>query len=265
MSYGFTPYDKKSYKESKKRRKQALRAAKTGRILPYGTIRRRVVVCLCAVVLAVGMIVGGYALYAIFFRDTESAIAENPKTEESSELLLIVNRNNPLEQSYVPKLSDYISFKVNTLAYDDLSHFLDEAKSQEISLDLTSAYISYDEQQKIYNEKLNEFLADPQYTAVRAQAAVQKIVPQGGNSEAQTGLLVSFDVSSEQTEAFLERNCINYGFILRYPEDKENITLMSGSKNIYRYVGKDNALKMRSYNMCLEEYVDYLSEQKNAD
>lgn len=265
MSYGFPPYDKKSYKESKKRRKQALRAAKTGRILPYGTIRRRVFVCLCAAILAAGVIIGGYALYANFFRNTESAIAENPKTEESPELLQIVNRNNPLEQSYVPKLSDFMSFKVSVLAYDDLSHLFDEAESQNISLDLTSAYISYDEQQKLYDVKLNEFLADPKYTAVRAQAAVQKIIPQGGNSEAQTGLLVSFDVNSEQTEAFLERNCINYGFILRYPEDKESTTLMSGSKNIYRYVGKDNALKMRSYNMCLEEYVDYLSEQKNAD
>ena len=50
---------------------------------------------------------------------------------------------------------------------------------------------------------------------------------------------------------------------MRYPSDKEDITKISGNNYLYRYVGKDNAVKMRTYGMCLEEYNDYLLQQKN--
>ena len=124
---------------------------------------------------------------------------------------------------------------------------------------------SFGEQEKLYSEKLSEYLANPDYTEVRAQAAVQKHVPKGGCSEAQTGLLIGFVMTDEKTVAFIERECINYGFVQRYTKDKEDITKMSENETLYRYVGIDNAKKMRSFNMSLEEYSEYVSLQKNQE
>ena len=264
MSYGFTPYDKKSYKESKMRRRQAIIAAETGRILPYGSVKRKVIAGVLAAVLIIFAVAAIFALTSYF----GSLNAEDTDTVENinnDELLVIVNRQNTLKADYVPNLKKYGKIKVSKLMYDDLSEMINAAESVGVKLKIKSAYVSFDDQQKMYEEKLAEYLAKPNYTQVRAQAAVQKLVPRGGQSERQTGLVVEFDISDKKTNSYLERNCVKYGFILRYPKDKESATSMLYDKSLYRYVGKDNSVKMRSYDMCLEEYSNYLSLQKNGE
>ena len=264
MSYGLTPYDKKRYRDSKRRRKQALKADRTGKILPFSTVRRRVFIYFFIGLILAIMIIGGGFLYNSFvLNTTESAVAQSEQSFDE-ELLIIVNKQNPLQNDYQPSLSEYKSYKVNTLAYENLKKLTESAESQGIELKITSAYVSYDEQDRIYNEKLAEFLENPDYTEVRAQAATQKIISPAGCSEAQTGLLIGFDISDNRASAFLERECVDYGFILRYPQDKEDTTKMTYNNALYRYVGIDNSKKMRSYGMCLEEYADYLKIQKNS-
>lgn len=262
MSYGLTPYDKKRYRDSKRRRRQAAKAEKTGRILPFSTAKRRIIIVITVAVIVVCAAVGGYFAYNAFADKAETKSAQQLEQEQSEELLRVVNTSNPLSDDYVPKLTSYGNFKVNSLAENSLENFINKAKESGVKIKLVSAYVSYDEQEKLYNEKLSEFLSNPDYTEVRAQAAAQKLVPKGGCSEAQTGLLVGFDMSDEKTSAFIERECINYGFVQRYPKDKEDITKMSENQTLYRYVGVENAKKMRSFNMCLEEYSEYVSLQK---
>ena len=177
----------------------------------------------------------------------------------------MVNTATPLPADYVPKLKSYGNFKVNSLAENNLQNFCDRAKETGVEIKLVSSYVSFDEQEKLYNEKLSEFLSNPDYTEVRAQAAAQKLVPKGGCSEAQTGLLIGFDMTDEKTSAFIERECINFGFVQRYPKDKEDVTKISENKTLYRYVGIENAKKMRSFNMSLEEYSEYVVIQKNQE
>lgn len=265
MSYGLTPYDKKRYRDSKRRRRQAAKAAKTGRILPFSTARRRLVIAITAVVVVAGVSVGGYFAYNAFADKTEPKSAQQIEQEQSEELLRVVNSSNQLSADYLPKLKTYGNFKVNSLAENNLENFCDKAKESGIEIKLVSAYVSFDEQEKLYNEKLSEFLSNPDYTEVRAQAAAQKLVPKGGCSEVQTGLLIGFDMTDEKTSAFIERECINFGFVQRYPKDKEDITKMSENKTLYRYVGIENAKKMRSFNMSLEEYSEYSALQKNQE
>lgn len=265
MSYGLTPYDKKRYRDSKRRRRQAAKASKTGRILPFSTARRRLVIAIAVVVIVIGASVGGYFVYNAFADKTETKSAQQLEQEQSEELLRVVNSSNPLYADYVPKLKSYDDFKVNSLTENNLENFCNKAKESGIEINLVSAYVSFDEQEKLYSEKLSEFLANPDYTEVRAQAAAQKLVPRGGCSEAQTGLLIGFDMTDEKTVAFIERECINFGFVQRYPKDKENVTKMSENKMLYRYVGIENAKKMRSFNMSLEEYSEYVSLQKNQE
>lgn len=257
MSYWSKDYDKQSYKDSKRRRRQALRAQQTGRIVPIGRRKKRLI--------AISLISAAVLLLAILLcvfvinKSTENQGQSQEQLSQSEELLRVVNKQKPLDSDYVPELVDFHGVKINAIMLDSLKAMTDDAKAQGIELNVDSAYIPYDEQDKLYTATLNELLANPEYTRVRAEAAAQKLVPQAGCSELQTGLLISFKLSDERTTAYIERNCVQYGFILRYPEDKEDITHLSYNKTLYRYVGKENSVKMRSYNMCLEEYADYVA------
>lgn len=261
MSYGFTPYDKKSYKESKKRRKQALIADKTGRILPYGSTKRKVIIIISIAVIVMCLVAVGIFVVSNLSHNDSDTKSQAQQTQNNEELLTIVNRQHALIREYVPELKDFGGVKVNTLAYDNLNAMVSDAKSQGIELTLLSGYVSFDDQQRAYEQMIDEYLENPDYTWVRAHAAVQKVVPQGGQSEAQTGLLLGFDVNDKNVSAYLERNCVNFGFVQRYSKDKQDITSMEGNNSLYRYVGIDNAVKMRTYDMCLEQYEEYLSLQ----
>lgn len=79
------------------------------------------------------------------------------------------------------------------------------------------------------------------------------------------GLAVDFndaETTFESTKAFswLKQNAEDYGFIMRYPKDKEDITKITYEPWHWRYVGKDNAKEMNRLGMCLEEYVEYLGK-----
>ena len=143
----------------------------------------------------------------------------------------------------------------------DPEQYLKYAKAHAKLQEIVAVWREYQEQKKLFDENLEVFLQKPEYTPVRAQAAAQKLVPEAGSCEAQTGLLVEFDLTDPKAKAFLERECINYGFILRFPEGKEDITHIQPLESAYRYVGRADAEKMRTFDMCLEEYVDYISNQ----
>ena len=254
---GLSPYEKKSYKESKKRRRQALLQSETGYIVPYKRSKKPLVIAIC--IFAALCLAAAAVFFAFrFSRPKEASRDSSEVTLTEAEQLKVVNRMSPLEQSFVPPLSSFGGVKVHSAIVKTLSSMFAEAKKQGITLKLKSGYVSYSEQQKRYEENLAAFTANPDYTPVRAQAAAQRVVPEAGCSEAQTGLLVDFDVSDTHTKEFLERECINFGFILRYPEEKDDLTHIEPSESLYRYVGKENAEKMRAFGMCLEEYTDYI-------
>lgn len=261
MSYGLTPYDKKSYKESKRRRRQALLESQTGRIFPLYSKRRKVIIAVCCAV-ALLILVCAVIFFTANTFAPKTSVASDEGKNNNSQLLVVVNKSNVESASYKPELEKIYGYDVNVIAANDLKQMVEDAKKQGVQLVINKAYVSFEQQQKEYLEKLQEFLKDPKYTQVRAQAAVQKIVPQGGASEAQTGLLIDFDTNNGKADSFLQKYCVKYGFVLRYPKNKEDVTMMSYSKSLYRYVGADNAQKIRSYDMCLEEYVQYLSMQK---
>lgn len=258
---GLSPYDKKRYKESKRRRRQALLQSETGYIKPYRRSKKPLIIgisvfaAVCAIAAAVLLLSG------VFRSKPADAVPEAAMSNE--ERLIVVNRANRLEQDYKPNLSECGGVQVRTEIAAELQAFLNAAKQQGITLTPTQGYVSFEEQQKLYDANLEQFLKNPDYTPVRAQAAAQMVVPQAGCSEAQTGLLVAFDLSDSHIKSFVERECINYGFILRFPEGKEDATHMQPNANVYRYVGKEDAGKMRSFDMCMEEYSEYLGNQKS--
>lgn len=177
------------------------------------------------------------------------------------ELLIVVNDHNPLDEGYVPKLTSFAGIPIATEIFNDLDAMVSKAALDGVSLSVTTGYVPYKDQGKLYEETFEKIKKDNDYSEIRAESETKKICPDAGCSESQTGLLIRFSTnesyeSFDETEAakWLERNSLNYGFILRYPLGREDTTGMTYDPQLYRYVGKDNALNIRRYGMTLEEY-----------
>lgn len=81
-----------------------------------------------------------------------------------------------------------------------------------------------------------------------------------GYSEHQTGLAVDINAdgvnsTGNQVYKWLEKNAWQYGFILRYPSDKEDLTGTAYEPWHYRYVGRNAAEEIYHQGICLEEYI----------
>lgn len=218
-----------------------------------------------AVVIAFGVITVGLYLYKSGQTLPIENTAEIITTDDRAELLRVVNKNNPLSSDYVPELKEYDSYSVNTLAVNSLEKLLNEANQSGVDLQVEYAYVSYEEQNEKFRKEYDRLIKNENMSEVTAEAKTQEVIPQAGRSEYQTGLLVHFTTSEnkafENTKAskWLENNCVEYGFVLRYTEAKKGKTLMAADANAYRYVGKEDAGMMRSLDMCLNEYLSYIS------
>ena len=129
-----------------------------------------------------------------------------------------------------------------------------------------SAYRSVERQKELYDNSVQKYLKQgkSQEEAVRL---TDEYINKPGASDHNLGLAVDFnnvDNNFEDLKAFkwLRENAEDYGFILRYPKDKEDITKISYESWHWRYVGQEHAKKMNELKMCLEEYVEYLQNQE---
>lgn len=182
------------------------------------------------------------------------------ETETGNDVLLrIVSSARPLEADYIPDLVEFGNVRIAKVAYEDVEKLISDASSAGINISVSRGFVSYDEQSSLYNETFAT-MKNRGYSEIKAESETKKICPEAGCSENQTGLLLTFSTTEEgdfvDTEAgkWLSKFCVNYGFVLRYPEGDEGSTGMSYAPDVYRYVGKDNALNMRRYDMTLEAY-----------
>ena len=217
-------------------------------------------------VLIVAVLLGGaYISYRLILKDMYIEPVQPVSTTDEAllhedELLRIVNEYEPLESDYVPSLTTVNGVEVNCLCVDSLNEMIAAAKAQNVTLTIKSGYVSYEEQGKLHNKTYEKLKKSGKYSQIKAEAEAKKICPPAGCSECQTGLIIEFD-SPVGSDAYkwLVKYCVNYGFILRYPEAKEAETGMSFNPNIYRYVGKDAAQNTRRHDMSLEEYATHVS------
>lgn len=172
---------------------------------------------------------------------------------------ILVNKDNYLPNDYVPdnlvevtNNYDYTGKLLVKEAFDNYNNMKKDIEKNGLKLRIISAFRSYQYQLELYNkykEKDGEILADT-YSA------------RAGYSEHQTGLCIDVDNTKvyyenfENTEEFkwMQKNSYKYGFILRYPKDKEDITGYKFESWHYRYVGKKIAKYIHDNNLTLEEY-----------
>ncbi len=156
--------------------------------------------------------------------------------------VLIVNKNYPLPSHYDPGTSPEA-----LQAFDNMKL---KARQEGISLKIVSGYRSFQTQQSIYQRNLRLY----------GEEVANSFSAKPGQSEHQTGL--AFDVNStrwdfkETAEAkWLAENCYDFGFIIRYPENKEEKTGYVYEPWHIRYVGNKVATEIKNTGFCLEEYV----------
>ena len=196
---------------------------------------------------------------------TENEISEPIVEPELDWELTLVNSNNPIPDNYeltLVSIDEYREF--DSRAIGKLQDMLNDIwKNGITNIWVQSAYRSVDEQTKIYNEQV-EYYKSQGKTEEEAKKLTERIINKPGYSEHNLGLAVDFnyvDSSFENANAFkwLKDNAENYGFVLRYPKEKEDITQVTYEPWHWRYVGEENAKKMNELGLCLEEYVEYLN------
>lgn len=190
---------------------------------------------------------------------------------------MLVNRQHPVASDFVPadlvNLSEYCDSSLVKIKYngtqgvreaaDALIRMLEAAKADGItSWQVSAAYRSYADQQRIFDNKVKSFQNNnPDWSLSRCRSAASVTVADPGASEHHTGL--AFDMTVPNTSMFLgtkqctwlHQHCWEYGFILRYTDEKQQITGFAGEAWHIRYVGTEHSLAMQQSGQCLEEYL----------
>ena len=179
--------------------------------------------------------------------------------------LLLVNDWNPLPAGYDSDVSfSTVSGgkQVDSRIIDAVNRMLNDAAAYDLAV--VSAYRPKEEQDVLYWRKVKQY-TDKGYSDLEAQKVGGTIVKRPGFSEHNCGLAMdvggSGDYTLEQTfantpaYAWLIEHCADYGFILRFPEGKEDITGVIYEPWHYRYVGEEAARYIMDNDLCLEEYL----------
>lgn len=181
--------------------------------------------------------------------------------------LILVNPWNHIPDSYQVTLSSiqYGGHSIDSRCYPQLVQMLDDCEEAGLHPLICSSYRSASDQKALFQERVEE-LKQQGYTAknARSKAAVSVAVP--GTSEHQLGLAVDIvdqyhqllNITQESTpvQQWLMENSWKYGFILRYPSEKSDLTGIIYEPWHYRYVGKKAAKVIYKKEICLEEYLE---------
>lgn len=196
----------------------------------------------------------------------ENQIQEQPeiKKEITDWRLRLANYENILPEDFeveVADIDDTRQFDARAIKY--LKQMINDMRKDGISnIWVQSAYRSVERQKELYDNSVKKYLNQGK-TQEEAERLTNEYINKPGASDHNLGLAVDFnnvDNNFEDLKGFewLQENAENYGFILRYPKDKEDITKISYESWHWRYVGEEHAKKMNELNMCLEEYIEYL-------
>ncbi|MCL2570952.1 MAG: M15 family metallopeptidase [Defluviitaleaceae bacterium] len=184
-----------------------------------------------------------------------------------SERLWLVNTDNPLTPDYRPKdLFSHNGLYIQAFAHTAFGEMLIAMNLDGITnLELVSAYRPYDYQQGLFSAKVRLLMSQGHSLAEATDLAAQVVQPPGA-SEHQTGLALDVTVAGDLTQAFAEtkagewlsQNSHRFGFIIRYPQTKTDITHIIYEPWHLRYVGIPHAQIMYENNLTLEEYGAFI-------
>ena len=189
-------------------------------------------------------------------------------------LPMLVNRTHLLPEGYAPSdlvdMSSYCDSGIVTIKYNGtladrtavnaLMAMLSAAHQEGITVwQISSAYRTVAYQQQLFDEQKNDYLSQG-FTEEKAISATRLTVADPGSSEHHLGTCFDITVPGVSFKGtkqanWLAKHCWEWGFILRYTEEKENITGFLAEPWHFRYVGVEHSIPMRDSGLCLEEYL----------
>ena len=177
---------------------------------------------------------------------------------------ILVNKENKIKNNYLEKIKLIKTIDcynkeiyIEELAYNSYLKLKDFLKTKNIEIGIESAYRSIEEQEKIYeeyrrkygSEYANKYVAPKEYSEHHTALAIDIIIKENGKYQD-----YNQNKSMDKTFEIIHNYLSEYGFILRYPKDKEEITGYPYESWHIRYVGKFIAKIINDNNLTLEEY-----------
>ena len=180
--------------------------------------------------------------------------------------LILVNPDNFLPEDHTfEKEQVQGNYYLDSRAAPYAKQMIADAKEEGIELQICSSIRDVELQTRLFNNKINDLIAEG-YSEEDAKIKTATIVAVPGTSEHHTGLALDIVTPSyqrlnagyENTDAakWLKENAAEYGFILRYPKDKTDITKIIFEPWHYRYVGREYAEFIMSEGICFEEFIE---------
>ncbi len=186
---------------------------------------------------------------------------------------LLVNglsQENYLRETYYPDMVEVENgYFFQRRAADALKEFLAAARAQGFTVSISRTYMSYPDQRTRFNGMASTIYDRGEVSLAEAEKEVAAMGYYPGADEHQTGLAVNF--VGENAEAkfstpvleWMREHCAEYGFILRFPEGREEYTGREAEPGHFRYVGEIAAEYIMRKGITLEEFKDAYDESKN--
>jgi len=192
--------------------------------------------------------------------------------------LILVNPWEPLPEDYDPELVEvhnqqYIDARIK----EAWNEWYDAALAAGHRLFFASGYRSVERQENNFNNQMNEYLNEG-LSETESTARTKEFLTEPGHSEHHTGLALDLvdeewiaagngleqSYENQASQQWLVDTMTDYGFILRYPEGKEDITGIQYEPWHFRYVGEENAQFIEEHQLALEEYIELLNTRKES-
>lgn len=177
-----------------------------------------------------------------------------PDVDITSWEFLLANPTNDIGD-YAPPLATLENQQFDERIIEPMTNFIEAARAEGLSVYLSSGYRDYATQNYLYQRKIGQY----------GEEVAKTIVAPPGTSEHQTGLACDItdryyefkDSSLENTELYqwMSQHCQEYGFIVRFPNGKGDITGIIYEPWHFRYVGVEAATYIMENDLCLEEFL----------
>lgn len=188
--------------------------------------------------------------------------------------LVLVNKWNEMEAGYEPELVEVSEgHRVDERIAESLMDMIHAAREDGYYIYILSSYRDMDKQIDLYEAEVDKWVRQG-YSKSAAEEKAGTIVAFPGTSEHHLGLAVDLvssehvklDQDAEKTKGYqwLVAHCQEYGFILRYPNNKSDVTGIIYEPWHFRYVGQEAASEIMEKGLTLEEYLSQLSKSQAA-
>jgi len=171
--------------------------------------------------------------------------------------VLLCNPWYAVPEDYVLQLSSIEGYQFASVGRDALQQMMTDCRAAGISCVINNTYRSKATQQRMWDQSVARFIAAGK-TKAQAEKETGKTTAIPGHSEHQTGLAADLN-GGQATYDWLGEHCWEYGFILRYTDDKIDITGIIYEPWHFRYVGTELSLELKTLGITLEEYMDKLT------